>query len=45
VVAVVDLVYTVGGRHFKTSSAQSRKSRISFVCRVGGWVVTCSETY
>jgi hypothetical protein len=44
-VVVGDIVCTVGGRHSKTSSAQSRKSRISFVFRVGGWVVTCSETY
>ena len=44
-VVIEDLVYTVGGRHSKASSAQLRKSRISFVCRVAGWVVTCLETY
>ena len=38
-------MYAVGGRHSKTSSVQTKKSRISFVCRVGGWVVTCSETF
>jgi len=45
VFVVEDIVYTVGGRHSKTSSAQSRKSRTSLARRVGGWVVTCSETY
>lgn len=30
-----DIVYVVGGCHSKTSSAESRESRLSFVCRVG----------
>lgn len=46
-VVVENGMCTVGGRHSRTNLllAQSKKSRSSFVSRVGGWVVICLETF